>query len=227
MDERIFPPEPMGLRDDLLGMPLEQRFTYRPAERLFFVNFEGHVVRSAAGIEQIRHLVRSGCCRSGIRSMRSSTTNSFSILPDCRRCLFGDGAAICRPFLSRAPRAIRPTASCAGKAGRRAEPAAVAPHIYECAEEARAHLREPEGKAAADGSGFADGQARKGGQTNGASGSSERRCGWQRASAHPEKNRSRTPSKCSRISPTAAKTLGRLYAERLKSDDGYQVIDPG
>src|SRR5262249_47560022 len=43
MDGRIFSPEPMGLRDDLLRMPLERRFTYHPSENLFFVNFEGHV----------------------------------------------------------------------------------------------------------------------------------------------------------------------------------------
>ncbi len=57
MDERIFRAEPIGLREALLGIPLEQRFSYDPARMLFFVNFEGLSVRSAAEIAQIRHLV--------------------------------------------------------------------------------------------------------------------------------------------------------------------------
>src|SRR5262245_8174188 len=40
MDTRIFRIEPMGLRDDLLSIPLDQRFTYDPGQNLFFVNFE-------------------------------------------------------------------------------------------------------------------------------------------------------------------------------------------
>ena len=42
MDKRIFANGPMGLRDQLLRMPLEQRFTYHPGENRFFVNLEGH-----------------------------------------------------------------------------------------------------------------------------------------------------------------------------------------
>ena len=40
MDERIFRPEPMGLRRDLLGVTIEERLSYDPRENLFFVNFE-------------------------------------------------------------------------------------------------------------------------------------------------------------------------------------------
>ena len=40
MDARIFRIEPMGLRDDMLSMPLDQRLTYDPQQNLFFVNFE-------------------------------------------------------------------------------------------------------------------------------------------------------------------------------------------
>ena len=51
MDKRIFANEPMGLRDDLLRLPLERRFTYHPNENLFFINFEGHVVRNREDVE--------------------------------------------------------------------------------------------------------------------------------------------------------------------------------
>lgn len=46
MDARIFRNEPMGLRDDLLSIPLDQRLTYDPQQNLFFVNFERYSVRS-------------------------------------------------------------------------------------------------------------------------------------------------------------------------------------
>src|SRR5215470_9121977 len=57
MDRRIFLPEPMGLRDDLLRMPLPRRFTLHADKNQFFVNFEGHVVRNHKDIERIRKIV--------------------------------------------------------------------------------------------------------------------------------------------------------------------------
>ena len=57
MDQRICLPQPMGLRDDLLRMPLQQRFTYHPKENQFFVNFEGHGVRNHHDVERIRRIV--------------------------------------------------------------------------------------------------------------------------------------------------------------------------
>ena len=49
MDARIFRPEPMGLKDDLLTLTLEERLTYDAEENLFFVNFEGFAVKTSAG----------------------------------------------------------------------------------------------------------------------------------------------------------------------------------
>ncbi|HEX3340806.1 MAG TPA: acyl CoA:acetate/3-ketoacid CoA transferase, partial [Pseudolabrys sp.] len=82
MDRRIFLPEPMGLRDDLLRMPLEQRFTYHPEKSQFFVNFEGHVVRSHQDIERIRRIVES--LLSSVRHKVHAIVNydNFSIYPD-------------------------------------------------------------------------------------------------------------------------------------------------
>ncbi|NMD54539.1 MULTISPECIES: acyl CoA:acetate/3-ketoacid CoA transferase [Tsukamurella] len=46
MDARIFRDEPMGLREDLLSVPLEARFSYDEKRNLFFMNFEGVAVRT-------------------------------------------------------------------------------------------------------------------------------------------------------------------------------------
>jgi len=47
MDARIFRPEPMGLKEDLLTLTLDERLTYDAEENLFFVNFEGFAVKTA------------------------------------------------------------------------------------------------------------------------------------------------------------------------------------
>ena len=59
MDERIFADAPMGLRPELLDIPLDARLEYDPAGNLFFVNFEGLLVRHAVDIERIRSAVEA------------------------------------------------------------------------------------------------------------------------------------------------------------------------
>jgi propionate CoA-transferase len=57
MDERIFSPEPMGLKEDLFAVSLEKRLVYDPRENLFFVNFEGYAIRTAEDIDAVRAAV--------------------------------------------------------------------------------------------------------------------------------------------------------------------------
>src|SRR5208282_4827513 len=59
MDSRIFQPQPMGLKNDLLSLPIEDRLTYHPEENLFFVNFENLYVKSSGQIRQIRAIVEN------------------------------------------------------------------------------------------------------------------------------------------------------------------------
>ncbi len=61
MDTRIFQPEPMGLRDDLLRQPLESRIHYDEARNTLFLNFERLEVRSLEMIEAIRDRVHAVC----------------------------------------------------------------------------------------------------------------------------------------------------------------------
>jgi propionate CoA-transferase len=51
MDARIFRPEPMGLKDDLLSVPLSSRFSYDEPDNLFFLNFEGLAVTTEAQLQ--------------------------------------------------------------------------------------------------------------------------------------------------------------------------------
>jgi propionate CoA-transferase len=61
MDARIFRPEPMGLRDDLLRLPFEARFTYHADQNILFLNFEKLEVKTPEMVEAIRQKVREIC----------------------------------------------------------------------------------------------------------------------------------------------------------------------
>src|SRR5215510_10100706 len=82
MDRRIFADAPMSLRDDLLRIPLERRFTYHPEQNLFFVNFEGHVVRDHKDVERIRHIVETMLSPVNRKVHAIVNYDNFQILPD-------------------------------------------------------------------------------------------------------------------------------------------------
>ncbi len=82
MDERIFREEAMGLRGDLLDIPLAQRLTYDPASQRFFVNFEGLKVRSAADVTAIREAVEEALAPVGHKVGAIGNYDRFSIEPE-------------------------------------------------------------------------------------------------------------------------------------------------
>ena len=147
MDQRIFSPAPMGLRDDLLRMPLKQRFTYHPKQNQFFVNFEGHVVRNHHDVERIRRIVEAMLSPLGRKVHVIVNYDNFTILPD----IVDEYSAMVRDLADRYySGATRYTTNgfLRAKLGDALNRRAVSPHIYESADEARAHLRELEGKGA-------------------------------------------------------------------------------
>ena len=76
MDPRIFRPEPMDLRNDLIAVPLAERFSYDAQQNTFFINFERLSIRSLADVEAIRTSSRRASRRSAATCMRSSTTRT-------------------------------------------------------------------------------------------------------------------------------------------------------
>ena len=88
MDVRIFRDSAMMLRGDLLSIPLEQRLNYDAEKNIFFVNFEGLAVRSAAEVEKIRSLVEGIIAPLGKKVPAIVNYDNFSIYPE-----FMDGYA--------------------------------------------------------------------------------------------------------------------------------------
>ena len=147
MDRRIFSPEPMGLRDDLLRMPFEQRFTYDPEQNLFFVNFEGHVVRNQEDIERIRRAFETMLSPLKRKVHVIVNYDNFQIYPD----MIDEYSAMVQDLADRFySGATRYTTSSflRAKLGDAFKRRALAPHIFESEAEARTHLRELEGKVA-------------------------------------------------------------------------------
>jgi propionate CoA-transferase len=143
MDKRIFSEHPMGLRDDLLRIPLGQRFTYHPKENLFFVNFEGHRVRNHDDVERIRKTVEAMLSPLGHKVYVVVNYDNFELFPD----VVDDYSAMVRDLVERFYSGVtRYTTSgfLRTKLGDALKRRSVAPHIYESAEEATAHLRELE-----------------------------------------------------------------------------------
>ncbi|XKE44860.1 acyl CoA:acetate/3-ketoacid CoA transferase [Halomonas organivorans] len=140
MDERIFREAPMGLADELLTLPLDRRFSYDPAEDLFFINFENLRIASPADVEAIHEEVERRLSPLGHR---------VHAIVNYDRCRIDDD--ILAPYTEMVrdleerfySRVTRYTTSgfMRKKLGHALEARAVSPHIYESAEEARRHLK--------------------------------------------------------------------------------------
>ena len=140
MDARIFRAEPMGLKDDLLTLRLEDRLTYDPGENLFFVNFEGFAVNSHALVERIRAAVERVLNPIGRKVYTIVNYDNFSILPE----LVDEYTDMVKYLVDHYYTGVtRYTTSTflRMKLGDALQRRDVAPHIYESSQEARQALK--------------------------------------------------------------------------------------
>jgi propionate CoA-transferase len=139
MDSRIFSPRPMGLRDQLLRLPLDQRFVYDIEQNVFFINLEGYVVRNLRDVERIRKMVE--CQLSGLPRKVYAIVNydSFTIFPEVLDAYTTMIRGLVDRFYSGVTR-YTTSSFLKVKLGDALQQRAVAPHIYESAEEARTQL---------------------------------------------------------------------------------------
>jgi propionate CoA-transferase len=145
MDARLFLPKPMGLRDDLLVLPLESRLSYDRQQNLFFVNFEGYNVRSLEQIGRIDQAVREVLAEAPGKVYTIVNYDNFSITPE----LLGPYTDMVKKLMEDCYSGVtRYTTSgfARMKLGEALGARNVAPHIYENAEEASQHLLELEEK---------------------------------------------------------------------------------
>jgi propionate CoA-transferase len=140
MDARIFHSQSMGLREDMLSIPLDQRLTYDPEQSLFFVNFERFSVRSPTEIRAIVKAVETRLEPLGHRVYAIVNYDNFTILPE----LLDEYSAAVRSLVDRFYSGVsRYTTSgfLRIKLGEALEKRGVAPHIFESAAEAQLDFR--------------------------------------------------------------------------------------
>ena len=140
MDERIFRDEPMGLKDQLLSLPMDQRFTFDEKEDLFFINFENLKVTTHEHIDTIRRGVEARVAPVGRRVYAIVNYDNFQIDED----LLDDYTEMVRGLVERFYSGVtRYTTSSflRMKLGHALEQRSVSPHIYESVEEARNRLK--------------------------------------------------------------------------------------
>ena len=135
----------MDLRNDMLAIPLDQRFTYDAQQNLFFINLERFVVRSRADIERYRVMPsRPDSRRSAAASTPSSTTTISRFCPNCSTNIPPWCASLTDRYYSGVSR-YTTSGFLRIKLGEALEKRGVAPHIFESADEAQSDWRNVEG----------------------------------------------------------------------------------
>jgi propionate CoA-transferase len=82
MDARIFTAELMGLKDDLLTVPLEARFMYDAERNIFFLNMEGMSLVARDEVEAIVNEVDERLAAIGKKVQMLVNYDNFYLAPD-------------------------------------------------------------------------------------------------------------------------------------------------
>ncbi len=148
MDGRIFLPEPMGLRENMLSIPLEQRLTYDPQQNVFFINFERLAIKTLDDVDKIRKTIEARLAPLNKKVFGIVNYENFTIPPELTDAYSEMVQGLVDRFYSGVTR-YTTSSFLRLKLGEALQQRNVAPHIYESAEEARAHLRELENNVTA------------------------------------------------------------------------------
>ena len=143
MDERIFRPGAMGLRDDILFLPLPQRLRFDAERNIFFINFEGLEVRTMAEIDEIHMSVAQHLAPLQRKVPAIVNYDNFSIAPE----LMDDYIAMVRDLTERFySRVTRYTTSTFMRSyfGRALRAHDAEPALYATPEEALSQLMKPQ-----------------------------------------------------------------------------------
>ncbi|MEW5725788.1 MAG: acyl CoA:acetate/3-ketoacid CoA transferase [Thermodesulfobacteriota bacterium] len=139
MDPRLFRPEPMGLKEDLLAVSLAHRLKYDPSQNLFFVNFEGHSVLDPGDIREIESAVTDILTPLDHKVRTVVNYDNFNIRPE----LVDEYTAMVKRLVDRfytSTTRYTTSAFLKMKLGEALQKRNLAPHIYESAAEAKTAL---------------------------------------------------------------------------------------
>jgi len=136
MDSRIFLDQPIGLREALLELPLQQRIGYDSTRNTLFLNFEGLRLRSTKEVDALRDAVVAQCRSIGRRVPAVVSYDAFELEPDLEPYYVGVVAQLERDQYSVVSRYTTSAFMCLKLA--QVLTRAVQPHIFGNSREAQA-----------------------------------------------------------------------------------------
>ncbi|MFO1324306.1 MAG: acyl CoA:acetate/3-ketoacid CoA transferase [Burkholderiales bacterium] len=142
MDARIFRDEPMQLEDALLGLSLAERISYDAARNTVFLNLEGMHVRNRDDVDRVRRIVEDLCQTVGRKVALVVNYDNFHIDPTVADTYAAMIRYMETHYYTTASR-YTTSAFLRLKLGEALSRRRVAPHIFETAAEAHAHVQRP------------------------------------------------------------------------------------
>lgn len=139
MPPHIFRDEPMGLRNDLLSLPLSMRFVFDPEQDRFFANFEGCMVRGLADVAVIREELERRLKPLGRKVEAIVNYDNFNVLPDVLDAYVDMVRDVAGAHYSHVTR-YTTSAFVHAKLGDALRDRGVTPHIFDNASDADARL---------------------------------------------------------------------------------------
>ena len=143
MDPRIFRSAAMGLRDELLAVPLPQRLFYDAQQNILFINFEGYSVRTEEDVEAIRAAVEQRVGSLDRKVFAIVNYQNFALWPDVIEAYSDMVRDLTQRFYIDVTR-YTTSAFLRMKLGQALNQRGVAPHIFESADEAHLQLHDIE-----------------------------------------------------------------------------------
>ena len=141
MDPRIFSPEPMGLREELLRLPFDVRFNYDEEHNILFLNLSELVVKTHDIVERYRERIRSIVEPLGHKVYAVVNYDGFELDRDFEDEYLDAVKEIGDRYFHGATR-FTTSAFMRAKLGDALGKRGVAPHVYESEDEAKEVVRE-------------------------------------------------------------------------------------
>jgi propionate CoA-transferase len=141
MDQRIFASGPMGLHDQLLRIPIERPITYHPVKTGSSSISKAMVFTATKTWKRFSGSSKTGWPRLGRKVYAVVNYDNFEIFPD----VIDEYLTMVRDQVDRFYSGVTrymTSSFLRAKLGDALKQRAVAPHMYESAEEAAAHLRD-------------------------------------------------------------------------------------
>jgi propionate CoA-transferase len=140
MDARLFKSEPMGLREDLLRMPFEARFSYNDEHNILFLNFENLEVKTIDVVNTAKDRIRAIVEPLGHKVYAVVNYDGFLLDRDLEDAYLDAVTELSERYYHGVTR-FTTSAFMHAKLGETLTKRGVAPHIFESEEEAKAAVR--------------------------------------------------------------------------------------